>query len=361
MSRPRKRKRKQKHSENRTQEPRIAFQETTMQMPYGIGSVFWAVENGILTAAEGMTVAFTTRYSNWNTGKSHIKSYSQIAKALAISKAYVKRLIKKVADWLKAIKTTRKGKLYEITSHVIPPDTPEENMPYDKSGNLMKFAVPIKTGAPFEKMVAGKISWQSCWLWLVMKLNSTWDGNDEKAGQTHPLSYATLKRLTGLSVSIISKCIKELTKMQMIERLSEAHLKGVYQLYPKPPRTALKRGHSHSESVIPPKTIGKYIYSYNFQYRIHIYSSNFELKRILSNEGGPKWVDATREQVPDHIRIDLEQWRDNAFDAIQMMKKSIQQATSYSNPIASNSNPITSYSNPIENSMPDEPSDDLPF
>lgn len=357
----RSRKRKQKRSRNTTKEPRIEFQETTMQMPYGIGSVFWAVENGILTAAEGMTVAFTTRFSNWNKGKSHIKSYSQIAKALAISKEYVKRLIKKVADWLKAIKVTRKGKLYEITSHVVPPDTPEEDMPYDKSGNLMKFAVPIKTGAPFEKMVAGKISWQSCWLWLVMKLHSTWDGNDEKAGQTNPLSYVTLERLTRLSPSVISRCLKELTKMQMIERLSEPHLKGVYQLYPKPPRTALKRGHSYSEGVIPPKTIGKYIYSYNFQYRIHIFSSNFQMKRKLSDAGVPKWVDATREQIPDHIRIDLEQWRDNAFDGIQMMKKSLEQGTSNSNPITPNSNPIASYSNPIANSSPDEPSDGLPF
>ena len=360
MSRPRKR--KQKHSQNVTQEPRIEFQETTMQMPYGLGSVFWAVEHGILTAAEGMTVAFTTRYSNWNKGKSHIKSYSQIANALTISAAYVKRLIKKVADWLKSVKTTRRGKMYEITSHAIPPDTPEEDMPYDKMGNLTKFAVPIKTGAPIEKMVAGKISWQACWLWLVMKLNSTWDGNDEKAGQTNPLSYLTLQRLSGLSKSIVSRSIKELKQTRMLERISEPHLKGVYQLYPKPPRTALKRGeHSHSEGVQEPKSTRHHIYSYNFQYRIGIKSSNFEMRRRLSNTGVAKWVDCPREQVPDHIRIDLEQWRDLTVEGLRHLEKSRYGSGLNSNPIGPNSNPIGSYSTTPENLTPAEATDGLPF
>ena len=43
--------------------------------------------------------------------------------------ANIKVLIKRVSDWLQALKTTVKGKIYQIVSHVLPDDLPEDEMP----------------------------------------------------------------------------------------------------------------------------------------------------------------------------------------------------------------------------------------
>ena len=216
------------------------FQETTMQMPIGVGSLFWAVECRVLTPAEGMTIAFSTAHSNWNTGKTHAKSYNQIAIALQISQAYVKQLIKRVSDWMRSVKQTTKGKIYQLVSHVIPEDTPEDQFPYDENGRPLKFAVPIGDGSPFDRLCQGHISWQACWLWLIMKRNSNWKPG-ENGGVTFSLSYKTLSKHSGLGTATIQRAIKQLKTAGMLKRLSLPHEAGIYQLYPKPAPRPVKR------------------------------------------------------------------------------------------------------------------------
>lgn len=291
-----------------TSPPKIhkEFQETTMQMPIGIGSLFWAVECRVLTPAEGMTIAFATAHSNWNTGRTHAKSYNQIAIALRLSKAYVKQLIKRVAKWMKSLKKTTKGKIYQLVSHVVPEGTPEDQLPYDENGRPLKFAVPIGEGGPFDRLCKGHISWQACWLWLVMKRSSNWKPG-EKGGVTFPLSYRSLRKYSGLGTATISKSIKALTDAGMLERLSLPHEAGIYQLYPKPTPRPVKRTEPDIGSRIrEPRRTRTHYYSFNEQYRIEIESGQFDLKRWK------QWRRANRDQVPTHIRIDLEAYREAA-------------------------------------------------
>ena len=283
------------------------FQETTMQMPIGVGSLFWAVECRVLTPAEGMTIAFSTAHSNWNTGKTHAKSYNQIAIALQISQAYVKQLIKRVSDWMRSVKQTTKGKIYQLVSHVVPEDTPEDQFPYDENGRPLKFAVPIGDGSPFDRLCQGHISWQACWLWLIMKRNSNWKPG-ENGGVTFSLSYKTLSKHSGLGTATIQRAIKQLKTAGMLKRLSLPHEAGIYQLYPKPAPRPVKRTKqaSTTDKTRLPRRTHTHYYSLNEQYRIEIQTGQFDLKRRK------QWKPANRDQVPTHIRIDLEAYQEAA-------------------------------------------------
>ena len=330
--------------------------ETTMPMPFGYGSVFWAVSESVITAAEGMTIAFTTRFGSWDTGRSHAKSYSNIAKALAISKSYVQRLIKKVADWVKKLKSTTRGTIYQVTSHVYDADTPEEKVPINEDGKPLKFAVPIGVGGPFERMVAGSISWQACWLWLVMKLNSCWDGNDEKAGRTYQLSYETLIKKTGLSRAKVAQCLQELKNAGMVQRISEPFEVGVYQLYPKPPKTAQKRQRfrrtdKSKRAMLQDET---HIYSLNHQYRIEIATGFFEMQRRK------KWVSANRDKIPTHIRIEMEDVNMEINEGLRVLNRSKWGSTDSDTPSTDSDTPSTD-SDTFGFLEGSEASDGLPF
>ena len=275
-------------------------------MPIGVGSLFWAVESRGLTPAAGMAIAFATAHSNWNTGKTHAKSHSQIATALQLSQAYVKQLIKRASAWIQSVKKTTKGKIYQLVSHVIPEDTPEDQQPYDENGSPLKFAVPIGDGGPFDRLCKGDISWQACWLWLVMKRHSNWKPG-EKSGVTFPLSYKTLRKYSGLGTATIQRAIEQLKVAGMLERRSLPHEAGIYQLYPKPaPRPVKRTKQASPDKTRLPRRTQTHYYSLNEQYRIEIQTGQFDLKRRK------QWIPANRDQVPTHIRIDLEVYQEAA-------------------------------------------------
>lgn len=335
---------KGRKSRTPTSQPKIhtEFQETTMQMPIGIGSLFWGVERRVLTPAEGMTIAYATAHSNWDTGKTHAKSYNQIAIALQLSSVYIKQLIKRVKKWMQSLKQTARGKIYQLISHVVPEDTPEGLLPYDENGKPLKFAVPIGEGSPFDRLSKRDISWQACWLWLVMKRNSNWKPG-EKSGVTFPLSYKTLRRYSGLGTATILKAIKTLTDAGMIKRLSLPHEAGIYQLYPKPVLRPVKRAkRANTDRTREPRRTHTHYYSFNEQYRIEIESGQFDLKQRK------QWKPANRDQVPTHIRIDLEAYREAAVLFAQA-------GVTDSNPGVTDSNPSVTDSNPPKFSAPSQP------
>lgn len=289
---------------------RIDTPKSSMQMPFGFGSVFDAVESGVLKPADGMTLALHHYWSDWDNDKSFAKSHSNVAKALQISRSYVRQLRKRLEHWLTKIKVTTRGIIYEITTHYIDPARVfMADLPLDDQGNLLKFSVPVKNGGPFHELLNGKISWRACWTWLVLRLYSVWDRTASDYGETFAMNYKTLSERTGMDKGKVCKAIKELTEVGLIERLSLPHEASVFKLRGLLPPRRPKRdmdGKEYREL----RRDNEHWYSLNEKYRIVITTGEMQAKNLKTR----KWVTVDYAKVPEYIRTDLERWADASRD-----------------------------------------------
>ena len=285
---------------------RIGTPKSSMQMPFGFGSVFDAVESGVLGASEGMTLALHHYWSDWDNDKSFAKSHSNVAKALQLSRSYVRKLRKRLEHWLRKIKVTTRGIIYEISTHYIDPARAfMADLPLDEKGNLLKFSVPVQNGGPFHELLNGRISWRACWMWLVLRLHSVWDRTAGDYGETFAMNYKTLAKKTGMDKGQVVRVIKELIAVGLIERLSLQHEASVFKL-----RGLLPPRKVHIKGQKDPRRDSEHWYSLNEKWRIVIATGEMQAKDFKTR----KWVTVDYAKVPENIRIDLERLGDMSRD-----------------------------------------------
>ena len=282
-----------------TNAPRFEYQADTMQVPWGEHSILWALEAGEVTAVEATFYLALNHGSSWQSGQTWIFSQGPTAEKLGISKSYAKKIIDSMTHrWISPIKTPR-GNRYQLVHHLCD----DEDVPVDRDGKPLKFAVPRGDGGPFEQLYAGDISWKACLAWIVHKLYSDWE-----TGETYKCTTGGFATRCRLGQDTVREARRELIDADMLYRLSKPHEKSVFQLFPKPhPQPEKREKHEKQPAVRKEYSVMTDVthwISNNWQYRQHRATGITERRR-----GEGKWTEVTdqeRSLMPKAIKEDFD-------------------------------------------------------
>ena len=259
------------------------FDADTMPVPRGHSSVLWELRDGNLTAAEAMIYLCMNHGSTWNSGATWSMPVRYLSELLSpgMSRSYVQKTAASLNDkgWIETIdENNPSGYRYRLRHHLCDP----EEVPVDRDGKPLKFAVPRGIGGPLERCFDGDISWKAALAWISLKLCSNWKAHADTAGQTEAATLLELSKRIRISLPTYQKFITELTQAGMLERLTPKSQAAVFQLYPKPfPKPVQPNPEIQQETVGGKviKTDGEYWYSHNYQYRCHRESLEVERRQ----------------------------------------------------------------------------------
>ena len=295
--------------------PPFEYQEKSMQVPCGFGSILSQLRDGSICAFEALVYLDLNRMSTWSNGMTRWISASKLARVYDMSLRWVREVLYvRLEKWAKRFKIGRRGSRYQLVHH----DCPSDEVPTDRLGDPKKFAVALGEGGPFDRLYKGDISWRACLIWIVLFYDSEWDPKKNNCGETIPMSLDTLSKKVRIRKQTVSEAIKELTQAGMLKRLTPRWEAGVYQLYPKPrPKGYAEHAEEKRErslgrpgmSASPPDCDGTYWRSYNRFVRCRIADLQFETRRRGTNE----WKPVDRAKVlkmkgGQSIVRDLERW-----------------------------------------------------
>ena len=249
------------------------FEADTMLVPRGQSSVLWELRDGNLTAAQAIVYLCFNHGSSWNSGATWPLSVRYLSERLSpgMSHPYVHKITTSLNNkgWIETIdENNPSGYQYRLRHHLCD----DEDVPVDKDGKPLKFAVPRGAGGPLERCFDGDISWKAALAWISLKLRSNWKAHADTAGQTEAATLLELSKRIRISLRNYQNLITELTQAGMLERLTPKSQAAIFQLYPKPfPRPVQPRTEIQQETVGGKviKTDGEYWYSHNYQYRCH--------------------------------------------------------------------------------------------
>ena len=258
--------------------------ESTHQVPCGDFSALDAMRLGKLKNVDVLILSVLNYRSNWASGKTWRSSLRELSSLTGISVRYIRERISELmkSDWVSYIcKGINTGSRYQLKHH----NCKRDDVPTDKYGRPLKFAVPQGKGGPFERMFAGDISWKACLIWVVLKKYS-----DYKTGITLTMSIDTLRQWVGMSPQTVSDCLKELKKAGLLKRISKPHEAGVYQLYPKPdgkpkpvyrPKREKIGDQDHSSRSM--RVEGEWRFSFNDLWRVSVESGAIQYRKSRKN------------------------------------------------------------------------------
>ena len=211
------------------------FEADTMQVPRGQYSVLSELAKGHLTNAEAMIYLCLNHGSTWNSGLTWNLSVRYLSDLLGpgMSKSYVHKTAASLKEkgWIEAIdQDNPSGNRYRLRHHLCD----EEDVPVNRDGKPLKFAVPRGTGGPLERCFDGDISWKAALVWIVLKLRSNWKAHEDTAGQTESAKLLELSKRCRVKNAGFQKLITELTETGMLVRLTPKSQPAIFQLYPKP-------------------------------------------------------------------------------------------------------------------------------
>ena len=272
------------------QPPEEPTQESTLQLPFGEFSILSELKNGCVKPIVAMTTLALCYRSNWSTGITWKTSTRLLAELLGISHRYVRDALSQAKEWITR-ETQPKGNVagnFHITHH----NCESSEIPTDKHGIPLSYAVPRGESGIFEMLFSGQITWKAALTWLLLKLHSCWT-----TGITNAISMATLAKWTGFGKATIIKIIKQLRKAGLVKRLSKRHETSIFQLIPKPYNKRKERRlpkPSHKNRYKPMRSEGIYCYSFNELYRLNRETGEIE-HRKRKNRG--QW-----KRISDHHR-----------------------------------------------------------
>ncbi|RKU28921.1 hypothetical protein C6499_09575 [Candidatus Poribacteria bacterium] len=276
------------------------IQNSTLQVPFGTGSILGDFSLRQIKPAAAMAALTLNYRSNWDKGRTWWTSTRTLAALTGMSHRHIRGALKEVKGWVTRVKQGVKGSIYQLTHHKCEP----EDVPTDKHGNPLKFAMPRGDGAPFEKMFAGEITWKACLIWVLLKVHS-----DFSTGETKPITMQQLALWSQFGKKTVCDAISELEKAGLLERLSKPHEKSVFQLYPKPPEKRAKQRPEHrkkQKSFLDMRRDEKHCYSFNEKFRLNVDTAEIEERE---RHGRGLWhplKDRHRHLVPKAIMRDFE-------------------------------------------------------
>lgn len=294
------------------------IQKSTLQVPLGVGSVITSLGLGQIKPFPAMVVLTLNYRSNWDEGRTWWTSDRILSDNIGMSHRYVRDALKQLlGTWVFRVKQGEKGSIYQLTHHLREPN----DIPTDKYGNPLKFAVPRGEDAPFEKMFRGEILWKGCLIWLLLKAKS-----DFKTGITQPVTMEIVSSWSSFSKQTVCEMIKELENNELLQRLSRPHERSVFQLYPKPaPKSPVyrpKRRKKKRTSHMDMRCDEHYCYSFNEKYRMDLRTTEIHIRE---RHGRGRWKplkDKDRHNMPKAIIKDF----DNMVDEIYKIRKNLEKS-----------------------------------
>jgi len=281
------------------------FETDTLPVPRGQYSVLWELRDGNLTAAEALMYLCLNHGSTWQSGATWPMSSHNVSKILGtgMSRSYVVKLLASLAekDWIQTIDADNpSGKRYKLRHHLCP----YQDVPVNKDGKPLMFAVPRGPGGPLERCFDGDISWKAALVWIVLKLRSNWKAHADTAGQTEQATLLELSKRCRIKLATFQTILTELTEAGMLERMSPKSQPAIFQLYPKPfpkltkpepePIRPVEKAWLNGKSL---NTDGEeYWYSHNLQYRCPL-DDYMEIER--------RQRDGTWKRVSEYHRVQV--------------------------------------------------------
>ena len=298
------------------------LEANTMQVPRGHTSVLWELRDGNLTAAEAMIYLCMNHGSSWNSGVTWSLSMRYLSEQLhpGMSRSYVQKTVASLNDkgWIETIdEDNPSGNRYRLRHHLCN----YEDMPVNRDGKPLKFAVPRGTGGPLERCFDGDISWKAALAWISLKLRSNWKAHADTAGQTESATLLELSKRIRISLPTYQKLIPELTQAGMLERLTPKSQAAIFQLYPKPFPKPVQPGTEIRQELVAGKVIktdGEYWYSHNWQYRC--YRESGEVQRRQRGDTWKRVSDFHKyQEMPQAILRDF----DRVIDAKRLVESAV--------------------------------------
>lgn len=287
------------------------FESNTMPVPRGQYSVLWELRDGNLTAAEAMVYLCLNHGSSWSSGTTWSMSTPYLSKMIGtgMSRTYAQKTLVSLKDkgWIETVdKTNPAGKVYRIRHHLCR----YQDVPVNKNGKPLTFAVPHGLGGPLERCFDGDISWKAALVWIVLKWRSNWKAHEDTAGQTEMATLLQLSKRCRITLRTFNTVIIELMKAGMLERISSKSKLAIFQLYPKP-----FPGLTQTEPIQEEWVNGKlqkfddeHWYSNNIQYRCPL-DDYMKIERRQRDGTWKRVSDYHRAQVmPKSICSDFERY-----------------------------------------------------
>ncbi|MYB66018.1 hypothetical protein F4X73_15110 [Candidatus Poribacteria bacterium] len=253
--------------------------ETTMQLPYGFSSALSELLSGEMCSIDFLLLCVFNYRSTYDTGKTWRTGLRLLSELTDVSVRYIRERLSDLKDkgWLFVLSVgINTGSIYEVVHH----NCDRDEVPTDKNGNPLKFAIPRGVGGILERLFSGDISWKSAVVWIVMKYRSDW-----QTGITNSLSIDKIRKWVGMSPQTVVNCIKELTKAGLVKRLSKKHEAGVYQLYPKPdgkPKPVFRKRKVKKVRTPEDKEMradGDWRYSFNELWRVNVETNQIQRRK----------------------------------------------------------------------------------
>ena len=268
------------------------IQTSTCQVPVGQFSIWESLENKEVTQAECFVYQCINLHSNWDSGKSHPQSYSDIAKRTGMSRSRIIAIIASLQEkgWLYKTKIAHKDNpnrhkknVYMVLTHKCKKD----HIPLDKDGRPKKCAVPRAEGSPFQLVEDGTISWKAALYWLRAKVESDWTTGIIQSSIAHS------KQLIGMTTKTICAIRKRLESVGLLNKLSKAGEVFAAQLLPKPYPKRRQRRAEEAEVAGDMPFDDKFYYSFNKRWKICRQTAEIFTKV----EGTDKWRHANEGEL----------------------------------------------------------------
>lgn len=250
------------------------IQESTCQVPCGEHSIWDALEASDVTQADCWVYQVINKGSNWQTGRSHAKSYDELAKLSGIQRAYViacvNRLVAK--GWIeKSVRNTLEkhsqntANTYLLTHH----KCEQHEIPLDKDGCPLNCAVPTGQGSVYQLVEDGVIHWKEALYWLRSKIESDWVTGIVR------MTIAQAKQLLRMKTKTICAIRRKLAQVGLLERISKPFTAFICQLFPKPYKKRRKRRRENPKGM---RCEGEFYYSFNGRWRVSWKDGRIETK-----------------------------------------------------------------------------------
>ena len=279
-------------------------QVSTYQFPVGPYSIFNALQDRLVTPFQFAVYTILVYFSNWDGGRSHGLSYTEIAKRLHVKRPRVIMAIKALIEkgWLEKkarnlMKETHAKynqntpNVYRVIDHNCAP----ELVPLDPDGLPKKCAIPRGEGCAMEKMREGNISWQAMVYWTVSKIVSDWTTG------VVSLSIKEAREWIAFADKTICDIRKALKENGLLEQLSKKFRAFIAQLLPAPYEKRRQRRRENPKGM---RCDGKFYYSYNGRWRVSRETAEIHTKV----EGTSDWRFANEgelERVNPKIYVDF--------------------------------------------------------
>lgn len=316
----------------------------THQVPFGEFSPISLLESSLMSPAAFLVFSVLNYKSNWQSGKTHRISQTDLVGWTGMSRRYVRDALQelKTLNILSTLSRSQQGTRYKLIHHRCGND----EIPTDRNGRPLKFAVPTIL---MESLLKGKLSWKSVVVWIMLKRYSDWE-----TGLSYEINIVGLCNRCDFGTETIRSCLVELKRRGFAHRTNAKNVPGIYELFPKPrsgPRAVYRPPSDHDIDPTDDKyramrTDGDWRFSFNELWRVNVGTGEIQV-RAKRHRG--RWQTASDYQRHQEMPKPIKQAFDLAVKTAAELRAAV---TDTAHPVTTNAHPVTDTACLFQDDMP---------